>query len=238
MIEVIPAMDLMDGHCVRLFQGDFSKRTNYSSNPLEIAKLFEEAGFHRLHMVDLDGARKGSPEHLDILNLVCQKTSLSVDFSGGIKSAKDMQAVFEAGASFAAIGSLAVRQQEIFKSWLQYFGAQRILLGVDVRDGKLAIKGWTEQTNIDLMDFLGEMTEAGVSQVFCTDISRDGAMAGPATGLYEKILKCYPSLRLIASGGIRYPEDLKILQNTGCAGAIVGKAIYDNLQNVGEWLNY
>lgn len=235
-MEVIPAMDLMGGQCVRLRQGDFKKKTSYSPNPLAVAKHFEAAGFQRLHMVDLDGARSGSPRHLHVLEEVTNKTALVVDFSGGIKTEQSIQNVFNAGAGIVALGSVAVKDKDLFFNWLSRFGPEKILLGVDVRDEKLAVSGWTEQTDIGLFQFLKEMTEAGVRHIFCTDISRDGLMNGPASELYEKISSGFPRLRIIASGGVRFPEDLKELEISGCAGAIVGKAIYEDFENLSRWI--
>lgn len=228
-------MDLMDGHCVRLRQGDFAQRKNYSSDPLEVAKKFESAGFHRLHMVDLDGARSGSPKHLAVLEKVATGTSLEIDFSGGLKRDLDVVNVFNAGAKFAAVGSIAVKDKLLFFKWLEHFGGDKFLLGVDVRDEKLAISGWTKQTDIGLFPFLEEMIGGGVNNVFCTDIGRDGLMAGPAVELYSRILERFPELKLIASGGVRKPEDVLELERIGCQGAIVGKAIYENLEILEIW---
>ena len=229
-------MDLMDGQCVRLRGGDFTQRTNYSPDPLEIAKKFEAIGFRRLHMVDLDGAKSGSPKHLHILEKVASQTSLEVDFSGGIKTDADMEAVFTKGAALAAVGSVAVKNKPLFFNWLGRYGSERILLGVDVRNEKLAISGWLEQTAIDLFEFLAEMTENGVSQVFCTDIGRDGMMSGPSVELYHKVIQSFPGLALIASGGVSHPGQLEQLQKIGCIGAIVGKAIYEDLDQLNIWL--
>jgi phosphoribosylformimino-5-aminoimidazole carboxamide ribotide isomerase len=236
MITVIPAMDLINGHCVRLHQGDFSQKKNYSDSPINVAKKFENAGFTRLHMVDLDGAKTGCPKHLHILEDVCLNTLLQVDFSGGIKKDSDIESVFNAGAQLAAIGSIAVKEKERFRKWLQKYSTEKILLGLDVRDEKIAIKGWTEQTNIDLFEILLEMIGLGVKSVFCTDISRDGAMKGPSLELYKKILSLHPNLTLIASGGVRAPQDIKSLESIGCSGAIVGKAIYDELDSLDKWI--
>lgn len=235
-IETIPAMDLMDGTCVRLHQGDFAKRKNYSSNPLNVAKKFEDAGFQRLHMVDLDGAKSGAPKHLSVLEKVVTNTSLEIDFSGGLKSDQNIVETFSAGAKYAAIGSVAVKDKLLFFKWLNHFGADKFLLGVDVRNEKLAISGWTEQTDVDIFEFLSDMVEEGVRNVFCTDISKDGAMVGPGFELYSKILKKYPQINLIASGGVRNPNDVKELEKMGCFGAIVGKAIYEDLEDLNIWM--
>ncbi|MEZ4959465.1 MAG: 1-(5-phosphoribosyl)-5-[(5-phosphoribosylamino)methylideneamino]imidazole-4-carboxamide isomerase [Saprospiraceae bacterium] len=233
--QVIPAMDLMGGRCVRLREGDFTQRTDYADNPVEVAKAFEAAGFQRLHMVDLDGAKTGSPKHLSILEKVAAATALKIDFSGGVKTDEDAQQVFDAGAALLAIGSVAVKNKPLFFSWLEKYGSGKILLGVDVREEKLAVSGWLEQTDIGLFDFLSEMTRHGVQKVFCTDIGKDGLMAGPAVSLYQKLLVQFPILELIASGGVRSVEDLKSLAAIGCAGAIVGKAMYEDFENLGKW---
>ena len=235
-MQVIPAMDLMSGHCVRLRQGDFAQRTDYDADPVAVAKQFEAAGFRRLHMVDLDGARAGKPQHLHILEKIAAETSLVVDFSGGIKSDPDIEAVFGAGAELAAIGSVAVKDKSLFFNWLEKYGPEKILLGVDIRDEKLAISGWLEQTGIGLFGFLEEMVGAGIRQVFCTDIGRDGLMSGPSTTLYRRVMAQFPSLKLIASGGVSSPVDLVELAKIGCTGAIVGKAIYENMNQLQKWL--
>ncbi len=219
-------MDLMDGKCVRLRQGDFAQRTDYSDDPIEVARSFQASGFRRLHVVDLDGARSGTPKHLHVLEALAKNTSFEIDFSGGIKTNQDIAAVFEKGAALAAIGSVAVKNKPLFFNWLEKYGAEKILLGVDVREEKLAVGGWSEQTSVNVFDFLQEMTEAGVSQVFCTDISKDGLLEGAAVQLYQKILKRFPALKLIASGGVRSMDDVRKLEAIGCAGVIVGKALY------------
>jgi phosphoribosylformimino-5-aminoimidazole carboxamide ribotide isomerase len=235
-IQVIPAMDLLGGQCVRLRGGDFLQQTNYSSDPLQIAKLFEEAGFNRLHMVDLDGAKAGSPKHFDVLEKVAGNTSLVIDFSGGIKTDKDIEKAFEKGASLVAIGSVAVKNKLLFFKWLNKYGSEKIILGVDVREEKLAVSGWLEQTEINLFAFLSEMALHGVTQIFCTDIGKDGMMSGPSIELYKKIRINFPEINLIASGGISHPEQLVELNRIGCSGVIVGKAIYEDLPNVSKWL--
>lgn len=235
LLEVIPAMDLMDGHCVRLLQGDFSQRTDYADDPVQVAKAFEAAGFRRLHVVDLDGARLGRPQHLAVLEKIASQTSLAIDFSGGIKTDEDAQSVFGAGAALLAVGSVAVKNKALFFSWLEKFGNENILLGVDVRDEKLAVGGWLEQTGIGLFDFLGEMARHGVRQVFCTDIGRDGLLAGPAVDLYRRVLEHFPDLALVASGGVSSVSDLQALAEAGCSGAIVGKAIYEDFGHLEQW---
>ncbi len=236
-LQVIPAMDLMDGHCVRLQGGDFSKRTDYSTDPLQVAKAFAEAGFTRLHMVDLDGARSGSPKHLATLKKIAAATSLIIDYSGGIKTEENIQSVFANGAGLVAIGSVAVRNKPLFFDWIDRYGPEKILLGVDVRNEQLAISGWLEQTDISLFDFLSEMVQQGVRQVFCTDIGKDGMMNGPSLTLYKKIKHTFPDLELIASGGVSSPGQLADLATIGCSGAIVGKAIYEDFGQLSKWLD-
>jgi phosphoribosylformimino-5-aminoimidazole carboxamide ribotide isomerase len=238
-LEVIPAMDLMGGQCVRLQQGDFERRRNYSANPLQVAKQFEAAGFHRLHLVDLDGARAACPCHLPVLQQICAETSLVVDFSGGIQSSQDLRRVFDAGAAMAAIGSLVVNDTDRFLEWLDCHGPDRLLAGLDVRGGYLSIRGWTQQTKIHIADMLERLVSHGLKQVFCTDIDRDGLLQGPAKDLYKGILDVFPDIELIASGGIRHPGDLLELEQTGCSGAIVGKALYEQRpEQYGNWLRF
>lgn len=234
--SVIPAMDLIDGHCVRLKGGDFDQRTDYSSDPVQIAKQFEVMGFSRLHMVDLDGAKSGSPKHLDVLEKVAGSTKLIIDYSGGIKTADNLKAVFDKGAAMSAIGSVAVNNTPLFLEWLNEYGPQRILLGLDVRKEQLAIRGWLEQTDISIFSFLKEMVAEGVQQIFCTDIGKDGMMSGPSIQLYQRILSAFPKLHLIASGGVSTPRQLEDLAAIGVKEAIVGKALYENFNQLDQWI--
>ena len=227
MIEIIPAIDLIDGKCVRLTQGDFAQRKIYRENPLAVAREFEDAGLTRLHVVDLDGARRGKVTNLKVLETIAAGTNLTLDFGGGIKSAEDVRAVFDAGAQLASIGSVAVKAPEMFFSWLDEFGGEKILLGADVKDGKVAINGWQTATEIEILPFLREYFARGVRQCFVTDIARDGLLAGSANELYAEILREIPALKLIASGGVSRIEDIRELEEIGCAGVIVGKAIYE-----------
>lgn len=229
-------MDLIGGHCVRLRGGDFLQKTSYSSDPLEIARKFEAIGFKRLHMVDLDGAKTGSPKHFNVLEKVAGQTNLSIDFSGGIKTRKDVNIVFEKGADYVAIGSMAVKNKLLFFKIIEEIGAEKILLGVDVRNEQLAIAGWLEQTNVNVFDFLEEMVNRGVTNIFCTDIGRDGMMTGPSIELYKKIINRFSSINLIASGGVSDPNQLNDLERIGCMGAIVGKAIYEDNGNLKKWI--
>jgi phosphoribosylformimino-5-aminoimidazole carboxamide ribotide isomerase len=225
--EIIPAIDLIEGKCVRLSQGDFARKTVYSDDPAEVARRFEAAGLRRLHLVDLDGARSGRVTNLRVLAKIAAATGLTIDFSGGIKTDADIRSVFDAGAAIAAVGSVAVRQPELFIRWLEEFGGERILLGADVRNEKLAVDGWQTETETGIFDFLRGFAAKGVTQAFVTDISKDGLLEGPATALYRRILDEVPGLRLTASGGVSKREDLDDLKQAGCSGAIVGKAFYE-----------
>jgi phosphoribosylformimino-5-aminoimidazole carboxamide ribotide isomerase len=226
-MEIIPASDIIDGKCVRLEKGDFSKKIIYNENPVEVAKGFENAGVKRLHIVDLDGAKGESLKNLKTLENISVQTSLVIDFGGGLKTTENIQAVFNAGASLVNVGSVIIKDPEVFSRWIIDFGPQKFLPGADVLHKKIKIHGWKEETGVDVFSFIKEMISKGINQVFCTDISKDGMMEGPATQLYKEILLMFPSLNLIASGGISCYEDLLILKNAGCTGAIVGKAIYE-----------
>jgi phosphoribosylformimino-5-aminoimidazole carboxamide ribotide isomerase len=226
-MEIIPAIDIIDGKCVRLTQGDYAQKTIYNENPLEVAKEFEAAGVKRLHLVDLDGAKAGTVQNWKVLQTIAANTSLVIDFGGGIKQEKDLAIVFESGAAYATIGSLAVKSPDLFMEWLEAYGADKFLLGADVKDKKIAVAGWLETTELDIIDFLGDYLSKGVQQVFCTDVSKDGKLEGPSIALYQAILATYPKAYFIASGGVSSMEDLHALDAIGCSGAIVGKAIYE-----------
>lgn len=226
-MEIIPAIDIIDGKCVRLTQGDYAKKTVYNENPLEVAKEFEAAGVKRLHLVDLDGAKAGTVQNWKVLQTIAANTSLVIDFGGGIKQEKDLAIVFESGAAYATIGSLAVKSPDVFVSWLEAYGADKFLLGADVKDKKIAVAGWLETTELNIISFLGDYLSKGVQQVFCTDVSKDGKLEGPSIALYQEILANYPQAYFIASGGVSSMEDLHALDAIGCSGAIVGKAIYE-----------
>jgi len=233
-MEIIPAIDIIDGKCVRLTQGDYEQKTIYNENPLEVAKAFEGAGLKRLHLVDLDGAKEGTVKNWVVLQQIAASTTLSIDFGGGIKQDKDLKIVFESGAAYATIGSLAVKQREVFVSWLNEYGADKFLLGADVKSEKIAIAGWLETTDIDIYGFLKDYVSQGIQQVFCTDVSKDGKLEGPAIDLYKKIIDQFPSLWFIASGGVSSMDDLHALKAIGCSGAIVGKAIYEGRIHLNE----
>lgn len=225
---IIPAIDIIDGKCVRLTQGDYAQKTIYNEHPLEVAKMFEDAGLQRLHLVDLDGAKAGAVKNWKVLESIASKTKLTIDFGGGIKTNTDVDVVFNSGAASATVGSIAVKDKATFISWLQQYGADKFLLGADVKDEKIAVGGWLETTDVWIYDFIESYVQQGVQQIFCTDVSKDGKLEGPSTELYKNIIAKFPELHFIASGGVSCVEDLELLQEIGCSGAIVGKAIYEN----------
>ena len=228
MMQIIPAIDLIDGKCVRLTEGDYAQKKIYNEDPLEVAKAFEGIGLMRLHLVDLDGAKAGEVVNWKVLEKIANHTSLKIDFGGGIKQETTLKSVLDAGASYATIGSLAVKNRALFEEWIERFGAEVFMLGADVYEEKIAIGGWIEKTNIDVYEFIQSYINKGIGQLFCTDIQKDGKLEGPSTELYKKIIQKFPSLQLIASGGVSNLQDLKDLRTIGCTAAIVGKAIYEN----------
>jgi phosphoribosylformimino-5-aminoimidazole carboxamide ribotide isomerase len=238
MIEIIPAIDVIEGKCVRLMYGDFDRKTVYSEMPLEVAKRFEGIGIRRLHLVDLDGARSGRLSNLSVLDGVANGTNLQIDFGGGIKSESDLTSVFDSGAAIATIGSLALKERSLFLSWLDKFGGDRFLLGADQRDGKVAVDGWQMTTDVGVGDFLSEYVDQGVTRAFVTDIGRDGAMNGPSIEIYEEIRSAIPALDLIASGGVSSIEDIDELHRIGCSGVIVGRALYEGNITLEEVARY
>ncbi len=227
-MEIILAIDIIEGKCVRLTQGDYAQKTVYNENPLEVARMFEDAGLRRLHLVDLDGAKAGKVTNWKVLEAITGKTSLVVDFGGGIKTADDLRIVFESGSALATLGSIAVKSPQTFQDWLKQYGPEKFLLGADVKGEKIAVGGWLETTDTWIYDFLRSWQNEGVQQVFCTDVSKDGKLEGPSAELYRRILAEVPGLHFIASGGVSSMSDLEALATIGCAGAIVGKAIYEN----------
>jgi len=229
MIEIIPAIDIIDGKCVRLTQGDYGKQKTYSNNPLEVAKLFEGYGVRRLHVVDLDGAKSSHVINLRVLEQIASHTDLVIDFGGGIKSENDLTLSFNAGASMLTIGSLAVKNPDLVKGWLKDYGAERFIIGADVKDEKISINGWKEEGEDTLYPFLERYTSEGVVNVLCTDISRDGMLQGPSLTLYENILKRFPELHLIASGGVGGVDDIRKLNEMGVPAVVFGKAFYEGL---------
>lgn len=225
-IELIPAIDIIDGKCVRLTKGDYDQKTVYG-DPLEMARQFEALGYRRLHMVDLDGAKSKHIVNCSVLQHITTETSLVVDFGGGIKTDDDMGKAFESGASMVTIGSVAVTQPDLFEYWLKKYGAERIILGADVRNGRISINGWKEDSDEELLTFLDRYVKMGVKNVLCTEISKDGTLTGPATQLYQEVMKKYPQLRLIASGGVSSIDDILALDAAGIPAVVFGKAIYE-----------
>lgn len=238
MIEIIPAIDLMDGKCVRLTQGDFAQKRIYSHDPVSTAREFEAAGLKRLHIVDLDGARAGTPVNVEVLSKISRETKLEIDFGGGIKTSEDLKSVFGAGAAMANIGSVAVKDPELFFGWLDEFGSGRILLGADTNAGKIAINGWQTKTDVELITFLRNFAVRGGGQAFVTDISKDGVLKGPAIELYKEVRASFPELKIIASGGVSSLSDIDELQKIGCSGVIIGKAIYEGRITLDELSKY
>jgi len=236
MIELIPAIDIIDGQCVRLTKGDYAQKTVYRDSPAEVAGEFEALGFRRLHVVDLDGAKSSHVINSAALSRITSETSLTVDFGGGIKTDADIEQAFGAGAAMVTIGSVAVTQPERFMGWLEKYGPDRIILGADVRHGKISINGWKEDSTEDLLPFLRKYVEAGVKNVLCTEISKDGTLAGPAVGLYRQVMDAYPSLHLIASGGVASIADIDALEEAGIPAVVFGKAIYEGRINLSELL--
>ena len=227
MIEMIPATDLIGGRCVRLTQGDYTSRKTYYRDPLEAALRFEEAGARRLHMVDLDGAKAAEPQNLAVLERIAAKTSLEVQYGGGIKSRAALRSVFDAGARRAVCGSVAVREPELFARWIAEFGPDRLILGADVRDGVVAIQGWTERSERTAPELIETFLPAGLRQVVCTDISRDGMLCGPAVALYADLQRRFPQVEITVSGGVSSPDDIARLEREGLRSVIVGNALYE-----------
>lgn len=226
-MEIIPAIDIIDGKCVRLTQGDYSQKKIYNEHPLEVAKEFEDAGLTRLHLVDLDGAKAGKVKNWKVLEAIAGKTGMVIDFGGGIKTTGDVDIVLDSGAAFATVGSIAVKDEALFINWLQEYGAEKFILGADVKDEKIAIGGWLETTDIWIYDFIEKFTGKGIRQLFCTDVSKDGKLEGPSIDLYRNITSRFPDLHFIASGGVSGIGDVYELEEIGCKGVIIGKAIYE-----------
>ncbi len=226
-IELIPAIDIIGGQCVRLTKGDYDQKTVYNDSPATMAKEFEALGFQRLHLVDLDGAKSKHIVNDVVLKAITTETNLTVDFGGGIKTDEDIEKAFASGAAMVTVGSIAVTQPELFMGWLSTYGAERIILGADVRHGKISINGWKEDSSEDLLPFLRKYVDAGVKNVLCTEISKDGTLAGPAIDLYRRIMETYPELHLIASGGVSSKEDIEALDAAGIPAVVFGKAIYE-----------
>lgn len=227
MIEIIPAIDLIDGKCVRLTQGDYDEKKVYADNPVDVAREFEAQGVRRLHLVDLDGARSKHVVNLPVVEAIARETNLIIDFGGGIKSDDDIKKVFDAGAQMVTVGSVAVTQPTLLMKWLNEYGADHIILGADVKNERISINGWKEEGDESLLPFIERYMAYGIKNVLCTDISKDGMLTGPAIDLYKKILNHYPTLNLIASGGVGKMADIEQLDSIGVRQVVVGKAIYE-----------
>ena len=226
-IAIIPAIDLIDAKCVRLSQGDYNQKTVYNENPLEVAKMFEDAGITRLHLVDLDGAKAKHIVNYKVLETIASKTNLVIDFGGGLKSDEDLRIAFESGAQMVTGGSIAVKDRETFLHWIETYGAEKIILGADAKDKKIAVSGWQEVSELPILDFIESYTEKGIQKVISTDIARDGMLTGPSIDLYKEIMERFPNLELIASGGIASMKDIHELNEMDIPGVITGKAIYE-----------
>lgn len=226
-IELIPAIDIIEGKCVRLSQGDYAQKKVYNENPLEVAKEFENHGIARLHVVDLDGAKAQHIVNYKILENIAAHTNLTIDFGGGLKTDDDLRIAFESGAAMITGGSIAVKKPAVFTSWVEKFGGEKIILGADVKDKKIAVTGWLEDTDTELLPFVGDYKQKGISKVICTDIAKDGMLQGPSTELYKELLAAYPDLYLIASGGVSKMEDIEKLDEANVPAVIFGKAIYE-----------
>lgn len=227
-MRIIPAIDIINGECVRLSKGDYNKKTIYSKNVLDVAKNFEDNGIQFLHLVDLDGAKQNRIINYKILEKISSQTNLIIDFGGGLKSEEDIKIAFENGAKQVTLGSIAVKNSELFLKSLEKYGSEKIILGADARKEKIAVSGWLEESQTNIYDFIKEKTESGIQYVISTDIDKDGMLEGPSFDLYEKIIGENPNIKLIASGGITSASDLEKVKSIGCEGAIIGKALYEN----------
>jgi phosphoribosylformimino-5-aminoimidazole carboxamide ribotide isomerase len=237
-MQIIPAIDVIEGKCVRLTEGDYAQKKIYNEDPLEVAKAFEGIGLIRLHLVDLDGAKAGEVVNWKVLEKIANNTELKIDFGGGIKTEAILKTVLDTGATYATIGSLAVKNELLFQEWIARFGASTFMLGADVFEEKIAIGGWLEKTEISVFDFMKSYIDKGVKQIFCTDIKKDGKLEGPSIELYQKIIEQFTNLHLIASGGVSSLDDLIELEEIGCSAAIVGKAIYENKITISELASF
>lgn len=239
-MEIIPAIDLINGKCVRLTEGDYSRKTEYALSPLEIAKQYQDHGIKRLHLVDLDGAKQGKVVNWQIAEQLALHTDLVIDFGGGVKTAAEVERIIDFGIEYVVVGSVAAKQPELFADWIVRFGPNRFMLGADVRNEMIMVSGWLEKSSLSLMPFLETQINQGISNVFCTDISKDGKLEGPAVDLYRKIKLAFPAFNLIASGGVSSMDDIHALAKAGCNGVIIGKAIYEgriSIQDLEAYIN-
>lgn len=227
-MEIIPAIDLINGKCVRLRLGDYAQKTEYGASPLEMAKRYQDHGIRRLHLVDLDGAKAGKVINWEVAETLSSKTSLTIDFGGGVKTKDEVKRIIDLGIRYVVVGSIAAKHPEVFSEWIQEFGADRFMLGADVMNEKIMVSGWLESSNLHWTTFVKLYANQGVKNIFCTDISKDGMLQGPATALYAEMNAQFPDIHLIASGGISSLTDIESVRKAGCKGAIIGKAIYEN----------
>jgi phosphoribosylformimino-5-aminoimidazole carboxamide ribotide isomerase len=237
-MQIIPAIDIINGKCVRLTEGDYTRMTEYTSSPLELAKMYEANGIERLHLVDLDGAKKSAVQNWKVAEEISAQTKLIVDFGGGVKTKEDVCRIIDLGISYVTVGSIAAKNQDTFFQWIEEFGPNRFFLGADVRDEMIMVSGWTEKSSVSLIPFLEKYSELGISSVFCTDVSKDGKLEGPSVELYKKIISHFPAMKLIASGGVSSLIDLDILAEIGCSGVIIGKAIYEHKISIKELTDF
>jgi len=240
MIELIPAIDIIDGKCVRLVQGQYQQKKIYAEQPLQVARQLAGFGIRRLHLVDLDGAKAGKVINLDILRSIAENTALIIDFGGGIKSDEDIASIFDAGADMITAGSIAVRDQAKVEKWLMQYGPEKIILGADTRDGKISINAWQEDTKIEIYDFVQGYMDLGITRLICTDIARDGMLGGTALDMYKALKEKFPTLEIIASGGVSGMADIRDLDRAGIDGVIFGKAFYEGnikSQEIVDFLN-
>lgn len=234
MIEIIPAIDIIEGKCVRLSQGDYQQKKIYNENPLEVAKQFADAGIRRLHVVDLDGAKAHHIVNHHVLESIATNTDLVIDFGGGLKSDDDLRIAFECGAAMVTGGSIAVKQPGLFCHWIERYGSERIILGADAHDGKIAVSGWLETTDLELIPFIGDYCQKGIHKVLCTDIAKDGMLTGTSVELYKQIMEAFPALQLIASGGVSSIADIEALEEARIPSVVFGKAIYEGRIQLSE----
>ncbi len=233
-MQIIPAIDIIRGKAVRLTEGDYSQKKIYDDDPVAVAQKFSDAGFERLHLVDLDGAKAGQVQNLKVLESIAKKTNLRIDFGGGVRTTESASSVLNAGAWQCTVGSIAVTEPQLFSEWISSFGSEKFFVGADVRDETIRVSGWTEDSKLLWRDFFESMIASGVKEFFCTDISKDGKMEGPAVELYKRILNEFSAIHLFASGGVTSIDDILSLEQAGCKGAIVGKAIYEGLITLKE----
>lgn len=237
-MRIIPAIDVIEGKCVRLTRGDYNTKKIYSKNPLEVAAAFEDAGIQYLHVVDLDGAKANYIVNYKVLEQIASKTNLKIDFGGGLKSDEDVRIAFESGADQITGGSIAVKNPSVFRNWISKLGANKIILGADCNNEKIAVSGWQEESDLNVIPFIQEYQTKGIEYVICTDISKDGMLEGPSFDLYKRILEAAPEIKLIASGGISTFDEIPQLSDLGCEGVIIGKAIYENRIKLKQLENY